>query len=60
MYTSMIYVTYFTGEGYVMGLDVLFLLYYLSRFDNEAEDTIIMYLFIEYICYDLKVIDINN
>ena len=33
-----------------MGLDVLFLLVYSNTFDNEAEGTIIMYSFIEYIC----------
>ena len=27
---------------------------------NEAEGTIIIYSFIEYICYDLKVIDVNH
>ena len=50
----------FTGEAYFMGLDVLFLLYYLNTFDNEAEGTIIIYSFIEYICYDLKDIDVNQ
>ena len=43
-----------------MGLDVLFLLYYLNTFDNESECTLIMYSFIEYICYDLKDFDVNN
>ena len=32
----------------------------LSTFDNEAEGTSILYSFIEYICYDLKDIDVNN
>ena len=50
----------FTGEGYFMGLDVLFLLKYLNTFDNEAEGNIIMYSFIEYIWYDLKDMDVNN
>ena len=38
-----------------MGLDV-----FLNTFDNEAEGTIIMYSFIEYIYCDLKDIDVNN
>ena len=52
--------TFFTREGYFMGLDVLFLLKYLNTFANEAEGTIIMYSFIEYICYDLNDINVNN
>ena len=38
-------------------LDVLF---YLNTYDNEAEETIIMLSFIEYICYDLKDMDVIN
>ena len=40
--------------------DVLFLLQYLDNLDNEAEGTIVIYSFIEYICYDLQDIDINH
>ena len=43
-----------------MGLGVLFLFLYLNTFDNEAEGTIKMYSFIEYICNDLKDIDVIN
>ena len=50
----------FTGQAYFMCLDVLFLLQYLNTFDNEAEGTIIISSFIEYICYDLKGIDGNH
>ena len=32
----------------------------LNTSDNEAERTIIIYSFIEYICYDLKYIDVNH
>ena len=32
-----------------MGLDVLFLLWYLNTFVNEAEGTIIMYSFIKFV-----------
>ena len=50
----------FTGEGYFICLDVLFLLWYLNTSDNEAEGTFIIYLFIEYIRYDLKYIDVSH
>ena len=43
-----------------MCLDVIFLLQYINIFDNEAEGTIIIYSFNEYICYDLKDIDVNH
>ena len=49
----------FTGKAYFMCLYVLFLKY-LNTFDNEAEGTIIIYSFSEYICYDLKDIDVNH
>ena len=48
------------SEGYFIRLDVLLLLWYLNTSDNEAEGTIIIYSFIEYICYDLKYIDVNH
>ena len=50
----------FTGEAYFMCMNVLFLLWYLNTFDIEAERTNIIYSFIEYICYDLKDIDVNH
>ena len=54
----MIYVRIFSREN-----DTLLAWMFYSccnTFDNEVEGTIIMYSFIEYICYDLKDIDVNN
>ena len=55
------------GEGYFICLDVLFLLFFLNTSDNEAEvfkkylkRTSIIYSFIEYICSNLKYIDVNH
>ena len=51
----------FSQEKHILcALFVLFLLQYLNNFNTEAEGTIMIYSFIEYICYDLKDIDVNE
>ena len=67
MYTSMIYVhtcaltgRSFSQEKHTLCAWMFYSCCNLNTFDNEAEGTIIFYSFIEYICYDLKDIDINH
>ena len=52
--------TYFHGRRILYGLGCFILVVIFKYFDNEAEGTILMYPFIEYICYDLKDIAGNN
>ena len=56
----MIYVHIFSREKDTLWAWSFILVVIFNTFDNEPEGTIIMYLFIKYIWYDLKDIDVNN
>ena len=63
VHTSMIYVhtCALTGRTFSLEKHTLWAwMLYLNTFVNDAEGTIIIYSFIEYICYDLKDTDVNH